>query len=81
MIENGLVDEVKGLQHLKHLNSLNTVGYKEIFSYLDGEITLPEAIELIKRNSCRYAKKQLTWSHESTAWFHPSQRDEIIAFR
>lgn len=82
MIENGLVDEVKGLQHLKHLNSLNTVGYKEIFSYLDGEITLPDAIELIKRNSRRYAKKQLTWFRKdvSTTWFHPSQRDEIIAF-
>lgn len=61
MIENGLISEAKSLLPYKHLNSLNTVGYKESFSFLDNEISLAEAIELIKRNSRRYAKRQLTW--------------------
>ena len=64
MIENGLVNEVKNILSLgysKNINSLNTVGYKEIISYLDNEITLERAIELIKRNTRRYAKRQMTW--------------------
>lgn len=61
MVSEGLEEEVKSLQPFRSLNSLNTVGYKEIFNYLDGETTQPEAIELIKRNSRRYAKRQLTW--------------------
>lgn len=82
MMENGLIDEVKGLQHLKHLNSLNTVGYKEVFIFLNGECTLEEAIELIKRNTRRYAKKQLTWFRKdtSTRWFLPTQTVEIIDY-
>jgi tRNA dimethylallyltransferase len=64
MIENGLIDEVKNILKKgfnKNLNSLNTVGYKEIIQYLDGEISLERAIELIKRNTRHYAKRQLTW--------------------
>lgn len=64
MIENGLVEEVKNILNLgysKELNSLNTVGYKEIIKYLDNEISLERAIELIKRNTRRYAKRQMTW--------------------
>ncbi|OGV05162.1 MAG: tRNA (adenosine(37)-N6)-dimethylallyltransferase MiaA [Ignavibacteria bacterium RIFOXYA2_FULL_37_17] len=64
MIESGLMDEVKNILSLgysKNINSLNTVGYKEIISYLDNEITLEHAIELIKRNTRRYAKRQMTW--------------------
>lgn len=61
MIKAGLVDEAKGLFEYRHLNSLQTVGYKELFDYFDGEITLEEAIELIKRNTRRYAKRQMTW--------------------
>jgi len=80
MIVDGLVDEVKGLYHLKHLNALNTVGYKEIFSFLDGKISLDEAINLIKRNSRRYAKRQLTWwaRDKEIVWFNPYQIDLII---
>ncbi len=61
MIEEGLVNEVQQLTQYKHLNALNTVGYKEIFGYLDGEYSLEEAIEKIKTNTRRYAKRQLTW--------------------
>lgn len=61
MIDEGLVDEVRSLVKYRNLPALNTVGYKEIFEYLDGNITLETAIELIKRNSRRYAKKQMTW--------------------
>jgi len=64
MIESGLMDEVKNILSLgysKNINSLNTVGYKEIISYLDNEITLEHAIDIIKRNTRRYAKRQMTW--------------------
>lgn len=61
MIDNGLVEEARAVSHLRHLNSLNTVGYKELWPYIDGEITLDEAIAKIQRNTRVYAKKQLTW--------------------
>lgn len=61
MIDKGLVEEARSVSHLRHLNSLNTVGYKELWPYLDGEITLDEAIAKIQRNTRVYAKKQLTW--------------------
>ncbi len=82
MVTNGLVAEVNGLYDHKQLNSLNTVGYKEIFEYLDGIISLAEAIDLIKRNSRRYAKRQLTWwtRDKDIVWFHPEQVDLIIEF-
>ncbi len=79
MIEQGLIEEVKRFTHLKHHNSLNTVGYKEIFKYLDGEWTLPFAIEKIKQNTRIYSRKQVTWyrKDEEIAWFHPDDIQEI----
>ena len=61
MMEQGLLEEVKSLLPYRNMPALQTVGYKEIFEYLDGKITLDKAVELIKRNSRRYAKKQLTY--------------------
>jgi tRNA dimethylallyltransferase len=61
MIEAGLVEEVKKLLPYKHLNALQTVGYAEIFDYLDGKTSLKEAIELMKTNTRQYAKRQMTW--------------------
>ena len=82
MIEQGLIEEVKKFSHLKHHNSLNTVGYKEIFKYLDGEWTLPFAIEKIKQNTRIYSRKQVTWyrKDEDIAWFHPNDVEEIIKY-
>jgi tRNA dimethylallyltransferase len=82
MIEMGLVEEVKGLEKFKHLNALNTVGYKEIFNYLDGEWTLEKAIEKIKTHTRRYAKRQLTWfrKDEHYKWFHPDEVDKMIEY-
>ena len=80
MIEDGLLDEARRLYPFRQENALNTVGYKEIFRYFDGEWTLPFAIEKIKKNTRDYAKKQMTWfSHdESIQWFHPD--DSLPAF-
>ncbi len=80
MIDQGLVDEVRNLLPLQHLNALNTVGYKEIFAFLDGKMTLEEAVEKIKTNTRRYAKRQLTWFQRDVAitWFHPNQTEEMI---
>ena len=61
MMENGLLDEVKKLYEFKNLNALNTVGYSEIFRYLDGDITLDESIYFIKINTKKYSKRQVTW--------------------
>ena len=71
MIKKGLVDEVNALIKYKKLNALNTIGYKEIFEYLENKINLEEAIEKIKTNSRRYAKRQLTWfkSNKKVNWF------------
>ncbi len=82
MMEAGQLAEAKSLHHLKHLNALQTVGYQELFEYFDGNISLPEAIELIKRNTRRYAKRQMTWFRkmENTTTFHPSQLEEIIEY-
>ena len=80
MIEQGLVEEAKKFYHLKEYNSLNTVGYKEIFKYLDGEWDLPFAIEKIKPNTRIYSRKQVTWyrKDEEITWFHPNDTTEII---
>ena len=81
MMASGMLDEAKRLFHLRHLNALNTVGYKEMFCYLDGTWALEEAVERIKGNTRRYMRKQLTWFKRDTDihWFHPDQQDEIIA--
>jgi len=82
MMEAGLPDEARSVYPYKHLNSLNTVGYKELFAYFDGNCTLDEAVDLIKRNSRKYARKQLTWFRRDNeiTWFEPEQVQEIIAF-
>lgn len=81
MIEEGLVEEAKAVYPYRSLNSLNTVGYKEIFKYLDGEWELPFAIEKIKQNSRIYSRKQMTWfkRDKDILWFHPDQEEEILA--
>ncbi|MBQ9636911.1 MAG: tRNA (adenosine(37)-N6)-dimethylallyltransferase MiaA [Prevotella sp.] len=80
MIEDGMLEEAQRLYPLRHLNALNTVGYKELFNYLDGTWTLEEAVERIKGNTRRYMRKQLTWFQRDSSihWFHPDQQDEII---
>jgi tRNA dimethylallyltransferase len=82
MIEDGLVNEVKNLLPFRHLNALNTVGYKEIFEYLDSKITLQQAIINIKTNTRRYAKRQLTWFNRTGeyTWFEPTQLNEITNY-
>lgn len=80
MMEAGLLDEARRLYHLRNENALNTVGYKELFRYLDGEWELPFAVDKIKKNTRDYAKKQMTWfAHDNEIkWFHPDQREEIF---
>lgn len=82
MIEEGLVDEVKSVYQYKNLNSLNTVGYKEIIQYLDGNCTLDFAIEKIKQNSRIYSRKQMTWFKRDTdiTWFHPDDKQEVMNY-
>lgn len=82
MVKSSLVEEAKKLYKHRNLNSLNTVGYKELFDHFDGNITLAKAIELIKRNTRRYAKRQLTWfqSDENTHWFEPGEINRIVEF-
>ena len=82
MVESGMEKEARELYPLRHLNALNTVGYKEWFDYFDGKFDREEAIRLIKRNTRRYAKKQLTWyrNDPDIHWFHPSQEKDILAF-
>ena len=82
MMEQGLEHEARSVSHLRHLNSLQTVGYREMFDYFDGITTREEAIELIKRNSRRYAKRQLTWFRrdEEIAWFNPKESEKIVEY-
>lgn len=82
MLEAGLIDEARQFHQYKSYNSLNTVGYKELFGYFDGEYNLDEAIRLIKRNSRRYAKRQLSWFNrdKSIEWFHPKEKNKIITY-
>ena len=82
MIDEGLEAEARAVYHLRHLNSLQTVGYREMFDYFDGTITREEAIELIKRNSRRYAKRQMTWFRRDPEirWFAPEAFDAMVDF-
>lgn len=79
MIENGLFDEAKSLFPFRKLNALQTVGYSEIFRFLEGEYDYEEAVRLLKRNSRRYAKRQMTWFNkdESIKWFDPENIETI----
>lgn len=81
MVEEGLLEEVRRVVPYRHLNSLNTVGYKELFNYLDGTWTLDFAIEKIKQNSRIYSRKQMTWWNRDTDihWFHPDEKDKIMS--
>ena len=82
MITKGLVDEVRSLYGIKDCNALNTVGYKEIFDYLDGKQTLDQAISLIKRNTRRYARRQLTWfrKDKTIRWFESENITGMVEF-
>lgn len=82
MIDQGLLEEARRMLPYRNLNSLNTVGYKELFQYYDGAITLEEAIRQIQSNSRRYARKQLTWykRDEEIIWFHPNEFEKIINY-
>lgn len=82
MIEQGLEQEARSVYHLRELNSLQTVGYREMFDYFDGKCSREEAIELIKRNSRRYAKRQFTWFRRDKefVWFNPSDVGNIIQY-
>jgi len=80
MFEQGLIDEAKQLLPYKNLNALQTVGYSEVFPALMDKYSIEEASRLIKRNTRRFAKRQLTWfrKEQNTHWYHPNQKDEII---
>lgn len=82
MLSEGLINEVESLYSYKHINALQTVGYSEVFDFLDGNYDQEEMVRLLKRNSRRYAKRQLTWfsKDEEYKWFHPDQEKEIVAY-
>ena len=82
MMSEGLLDEVRSVSAYRSTNALNTVGYKELFDYIDGRWPLEEAVERIKGNTRRYARKQLTWykRDDQVTWFHPDQQDKILKF-
>lgn len=82
MVADGLVEEARAMYPKRHLNALQTVGYREIFDHFDGKCSLEESIELIKRNSRRYAKRQMTWFRrdERVGWFSPKDVDKIIEY-
>lgn len=82
MMADGLLEEARRVYPYRHLNSLNTVGYKELFRYFDGEWSLETAVEKIKRNTRVYARKQMTWFKRDTEirWFHPEEEKEIFTY-
>ena len=82
MMQQGLLEEAKALYPMRQMNALNTVGYKELFDYLDGRWPLEEAVERIKGNTRRYARKQLTWYKKDPQirWFHPDEKEQIISY-
>jgi len=82
MMAGGLEEEARSLNGFRHLNALQTVGYRELFDYFDGKIDLASAINLIKQNTRRYAKRQITWwaKEKDIKWFHPDAKEEIIKF-
>lgn len=82
MMGKGLLEEAQGLYPKRQLNALNTVGYKELFDYMDGVWPLEEAVERIKGNTRRYARKQLTWfkRDEDVRWFHPDDKKQLLKY-
>ena len=82
MIAQGLLEEVRSLLPFRHLNALQTVGYSEVFDYLDGKHSWEVTVELMKRNTRRFAKRQLTWFRhdQEYTWFQPQDSSKIISF-
>lgn len=82
MMRDGLEAEARKLYPYRHLNALNTVGYKEMFAYFDGTYDLPTAVEKIKRNTRVYARKQMTWFRrdDTIVWFTPDDRLKLFAY-
>lgn len=82
MLDAGWIEEAKQVFPYRHLNALNTVGYKELFQYFDGDLTLEGAIEKIQRNTRVYARKQITWFKKDpeTSWFHPNDQTNMLAY-
>ena len=82
MIDEGMVAEAQKVYPMRHYNSLNTVGYKELFEYIDGNISLDEAITKIQSNTRKYMRKQVTWfkRDQDIKWFNPSETKEIIKY-
>lgn len=82
MMQQGLLEEARQFYDHRHLNTLNTVGYKELYEYMAGNWTLEFAVNMIKQDTRRYAKRQLTWfnADKSMHWFHPDDEEQIIAF-
>lgn len=80
MMEQGLLEEARSLYPNRHLNALNTVGYKELFAYFDGNCTLKEAVEQIKIHTHQYAKRQMTWLHkdERYIWVKPDEMEKVV---
>ncbi len=82
MISSGLIEEAKRVYPMRHLNALNTVGYKELFLYFEGKYALDQAIEKIKRNTRVYARKQMTWfkRDKDITWFNPDNKEDIYTY-
>ncbi len=82
MMRNGLIDEAKANHDFRDLYALKTVGYQELFDFCDGKISLQDAVELIKRNSRRFAKRQITWfkKEEAIKWFEPDALEDIVTY-
>ena len=82
MMKEGLLDEVKELYLHKKLHTLNTVGYTELFDFIEDKLTLQQAIDLIKQNTRNYAKRQMTWFKKDNGiqWFQPQQKDEVVTY-
>lgn len=82
MMTGGLLEEVRDLFRFRHLNALNTVGYRELFRHIEGQVSLQQAVEDIKTNTRRYAKRQMTWFRRdpSIKWFHPGELPEVMAY-
>ena len=80
-MEQGLLEEAKALYPKRHLNALNTVGYKELFTYFDGDCTLAEAVELIKIHTRQYAKRQMTWLRKNNdyRWIMAEELADVIS--
>jgi tRNA dimethylallyltransferase len=79
-MKSGLLEEVKGLTPYRVMPAMKTVGYRELFRYLDGEVSLETAVDLIKRNTRIFARKQLTWFRKNNiyTWFSPGETSEMI---